>query len=98
LHKYAQIDELTGICVGVSILSGKVVADHMVLMDEDSLVKPGDIYKDGEWIVVDIPDPEPELDRIGQLEFENLELKLALAELAEVQQTNNSRWLNWLKF
>ncbi len=41
------------------------------------------------------PDPP---DRIAQLETENLELKLALAELAEEQQTYNSRWPNWLKF
>jgi len=40
---------------------------------------------------------EPEV-RIEQLESENRELKLALADLAEAQQTYNSRWPNWLKF
>lgn len=46
---------------------------------------------------IDLLPPDPP-DRIAQLETENLELKLALAELAEAQQTYNSRWPNWLKF
>ncbi len=49
----------------------------------------------GEYQLVALP-PDPP-DRIAQLETENLELKLALAELAEAQQTYDSRWPNWLK-
>jgi primase-polymerase (primpol)-like protein len=34
----------------------------------------------------EIPDPEPQPSRIAQLEAENRELKLALAELAEAHE------------
>ncbi|MFC4303885.1 hypothetical protein [Cohnella boryungensis] len=95
MYRYAQIDD-TGVCVSVSQLSGEVDATHMLPLGSDDDVQPGDFYDGHSWVRPDPPVLKP--DRIAQLETENLELKLALAELAEAQQTYNSRWPNWLKF
>ncbi|MFB9279952.1 hypothetical protein [Cohnella cellulosilytica] len=58
----------------------------MLPLDESDDLQPGDIYDGETWTRTEPPErPEPEPDRIAQLETENLELKLALAELAEAQ-------------
>jgi|GEM_PF-2304166 len=95
MYKYAQLDE-SGRCVSVSQLSGEIVSVHMLPLGPDDDVQPGDIYDGLSWTRPEAPEPEP--DRILQLKTENLELKLALVELAEAQHTYNSRWPNWLKF
>lgn len=81
MHKYAQIDIDTGVCISVSYLSGEVEADHMIPLTNDQDVQPGDIYRaaDGTWTRPEpqsVPEPEPSLqDRITQLETENTALK-----------------------
>jgi len=88
LYKYAQIDE-TGRCVGVSYLSGEVIADHMIPLADDEDVLPGDLRnEDGTWTRPDPPAPQP--DRIAQLEAELLQTKLALAELAEANEADKT--------
>lgn len=54
---YAQLNE-EKICEGISQLSGKVVADHMIELDtvDDSLV--GKRYNDGVWEEVEPEKPE----------------------------------------
>ena len=49
MYKYAQFDLETGRCIGVSLLAGEVEANHMILLDDETDVLPGDIYTDGEW-------------------------------------------------
>lgn len=76
MHKYAQIDLESGVCISVSYLYSSVDAPHMIpLTSED--VQPGDIWDGQTWTRPDPPPSEP--DPITQLQ-------LAVAELAEAQE------------
>ncbi len=74
-------------------IDSQTVEDIAYIFDSDQ----GAYVEHSRTTRIDPLPPDPP-DRIVQLETENLELKLALAELAEAQQTFNSRWPNWLKF
>lgn len=57
MYKYAQIDS-NNICFAVSYLSGEVIADDMIMLNEED--EPlGMKYKDGIWEEVPKPEPEP---------------------------------------
>lgn len=55
---YAQLNE-NNICEGISQLSGKVVADHMIELEaaDDSLI--GKRYNNGVWEEVEPTESEP---------------------------------------
>lgn len=84
MYLYAVLNE-NGVCVGLSSLAGEVLrADHIPIetMDEDLLYRK---FEEGEWSKEKfVPDHAAiELSRMEKLEKENIDLKLALAELAE---------------
>lgn len=56
-YKYAQINLESGAIDGISQLSGEVIADHMIPIDED-FDPTNKYYIDGEWVVIE-PEPEP---------------------------------------
>lgn len=59
MYRYAQIDLDRGTCIGVSVLSGKIDTERMILLENDSDVQLGDIYTDGTWERLE-PEPSPE--------------------------------------
>ena len=66
MYKYAQIDS-NNICFAVSYLSGEVIADDMIMLNEED--EPlGKKYNNGTWEELPpqpAPEPEPsQLDRI----------------------------------
>ena len=66
MFKYAQIDS-NNICFAVSYLSGEVIADDMIMLNEED--EPlGKKYNNGTWEELPpqpAPEPEPsQLDRI----------------------------------
>jgi hypothetical protein len=80
--KYAQIDTATGKCVAVSFLSGEVIAEHMILLDEEQDVNPRDIYNsDGTWTPAEPIPVEP--DEITLLKQDNEDLNLQIIDLWE---------------
>ena len=95
MHKYAQINAATGVCVSVSYLAGPVEAPHMLPLAPEDDVQPGDIWDGEKWIRPEPPAPDPYDDPITQLQLAVAELAeaieadktaihLALAELAEI--------------
>ena len=93
IYKYAQINLDTGVCVGVSYLSGEVIADHMIPLEIEDDVKPGDIWDGETWTRPDPPPaPEPGPSRIDMLEEENAFLALELAQTqARLDQTEQEQ-------
>ncbi|MGF9711612.1 hypothetical protein [Paenibacillus naphthalenovorans] len=91
MFKYAQIDVETGVCVGVSILSGEVVAENMIPLTETDDVEPRDVYDMVTKTWTKAPPPAPPgptktdvLDaKVTQLESDNLSLMLALTDVYE---------------
>lgn len=77
MYRYAQIDE-TGLCVSVSQLSGEVISDHMLPLDPDDDVRPGDIWDGEKWTRPEPPPPSP--DPLALLEEENALLALELVQ------------------
>lgn len=89
MYKYAQIILETGRCIGLSLLAEEVEAGHMIPLEDDDDVQPGDIYMDGGWTRPE-PEPTPEpgptaVERIAALQSEmeakDRENKLALFEI-----------------
>ncbi|WP_309119216.1 hypothetical protein [Paenibacillus sp.] len=80
-YKYAQINPETGIVFGVSYLSGEVIADHTILLEDEEDVQPGDIRNpDGTWTR---PEPAPlPPSEVQQLRAELAEAKAQLAVAA----------------
>lgn len=60
---YAQIDEQQ-LCIGVSQLSGEVVADDMVELDSYDISVLGKLWQGGKWVDNPHPPqpPEPEFE------------------------------------
>lgn len=84
---YAQINE-ENICVGISQLSGEVIADDMIQIDsyDTSLLRK--IWQNGEWIENPNPSPEPEpapepttTDELKDLMLDLMEGQVALFEM-----------------
>lgn len=49
---YAQLDE-NNICVGVSDLSGEIIADNMIRIEEMNTDLTGKKYNNGNWEAVE---------------------------------------------
>lgn len=85
---YAQIDS-SGYCVSVSHLFAEVVAPHMIPIQSEDDVQPGDVYNDGNWTR---PELEPEtLSDTGPTPHEiqiqtllNTEFLVVMAELSNL--------------
>lgn len=84
---YAQINE-ENICVGISQLSGEVIADDMIQIDsyDTSLLRK--IWQNGEWIENPNPSPEPEpapepttTDELKELMLDLMEGQVTLFEM-----------------
>lgn len=56
---YAQINE-NNICVGISNLSGEVIADNMIRIDTMDTSLLGKKYNSGSWETVETTEPQPE--------------------------------------
>ena len=49
MPKFARLDLASGVCIGVSYLSGEIEAvDHMLIEDRFDIL-PGDEYENGQW-------------------------------------------------
>ncbi|MGF9711707.1 hypothetical protein [Paenibacillus naphthalenovorans] len=87
MYKYAQIDLDTGVCVAVSILSGEVIADHMIPLTETDDVEPRDIYdkETKTWTKAEpLPPEHPVPSKIELLEAEIANLNAQNIELWEI--------------
>lgn len=78
-YYYAQLDE-TGICVGLSDLSGEVTADNMILLGSYDTSVLGKKYENGVW--VEVPEEEP-VTEPAETQPSNTEIKNLLLEVKE---------------
>jgi len=80
MHRYAQITP-TGMCISVLQLAEEVEDANLILLEEDEEVNIRDIWDGEKWTpAAPLPEPEPQPDRIEQLEAENALIALELAE------------------
>ena len=81
---YAQLNE-NSICIGVTETTGRIDSLSMIELSSFDAEKLNRKWENGQWSEIKF-DPQTviPLDEIEKLKAENLELKLALAELAEV--------------
>lgn len=96
MDKYAQINLVTGVCIGVSYLAGELDAPHMVPLQPTDDVLLGDTWDGETWTRPEPePIPEPEQDRITQLEEESAMLGLELMEtqIRLEQVDDHNAWL-----
>ena len=75
MFRYAQINGV-GRVISVTQLSSEVIADHMLLLDSEADVQPGDIYEEGAW--KRSSPSKLESDHIAQLENESAMLAIEL--------------------
>lgn len=78
-YYYAQLDE-TGICVGLSDLSGEVTADNIILLESYNTSVLGKKYENGVW--VEVPEEEPATEP-AETQPSNTEIKNLLLEVKE---------------
>lgn len=76
-YYYAQLSE-TGICVGLSDLSGEVTADNMILLESYDTTILGKKYENGVWVEVSEEEPatEPTETQPSNTEIKNLLLEV----------------------
>ena len=80
MHRYAQINS-AGMCVSILQLAEEVEDANLILLEEDEEVNIRDIWDGEKWTpAAPLPEPEPQPDRIEQLEAENALIALELAE------------------
>ena len=95
-YYYAQLDE-TGLCVGLSDLSGEVTADNMILLESYDFTILGKKYENGVWVASEKePATEPTETQPSNTEIKNLLLEVkeqnlilmeSLADMYEQQIT-----------
>ena len=78
-YYYAQLNE-TGLCVGLSDLSGEITADNMILLESYDLTILGKKYENGVW--VEVSGEEPATDPT-ETQPSNTEIKNLLLEVKE---------------
>lgn len=78
-YYYAQLDE-TGLCVGLSGLSGEITADNMILLESYDTTILGKKYENGAW--VEVPEEEPTIEPT-ETQPSNTEIKNLLLEVKE---------------
>ena len=78
-YYYAQLDE-TGLCVGLSDLSGEVTAGNMVSIESYDLSVLGKKLENGTW--VEVPKEEPAAGLV-ETQPSNAEIKNLLLEVKE---------------
>lgn len=83
---YAQINS-DGICIGKSALAGEIEREDMIILTEEEFqsVALWDVYSNGFWQKGNPPTPPPpeltpEQIRISELEANNADLHLQLAQ------------------
>ena len=82
-YYYAQLNE-TGLCVGLSDLSGEVTADNMILLESYDLTVLGKKYENGVWVETpaEVPEEEPATEPT-ETQPSNTEIKNLLLEVKE---------------
>lgn len=96
VFRYAQIDTITGKCIGVSFLSGLVVMEGLIELSDTDEVKLGDTYADGVWTPVPtVPPPDDPTNaelqgQITTLQTESVDTMLALTEVYETNDAQDT--------
>ena len=83
MYIYAQLNE-NNICVGVSQLTGEVIASNMILLEEYDTSIGGKKYEDGKWIEM----PKEEIVEVPT-EAEIIQAEMLLNQLLMQEQLNS---------